>query len=228
MYFKNRAEAGRKLAEKLLQYQTDNVAVVALSEGAVIVGAQIAMRLHGSLSLLLSRGIHLPGEPDPIAAITSAGTFTKNVMFSVGQLEQFMVDYRSYIEEERLHEFHRLNMLISDDGEVKKKYLRRHVVILVSDGLQNGFSIDVAYDFLKTVAIKKLVIASPVASVKAIDRMHLIGDDLCCLDVKPNYISTDHYYDENNLPEYHSLLKIMKRISTNWRIQPQDFTLVRR
>ena len=222
MYFKNRAEAGRKLAEKLQKYRSENVAVVALSEGGVIVGAQIAMRLHGSLSLLLSRGIHLPGEPDPIAAITSAGTFTKNVMFSVGQLEQFMVDYRSYIEEERLHEFHRLNILISDDGEVKKKYLRRHVVILVSDGLQNGFSIDVAYDFLKTIALEKLVIATPTASVKAIDRMHIVGDDLECLDVKANFISVDHYYDENTVPSYDDLLKVMRRISTNWKLVPSS------
>lgn len=218
MYFKNRAEAGRKLAEKLLKYRSENVAVVALSEGGVIVGAQIAMRLHGSLSILLNKRIYLPGELDPIAAITSAGTFTKNTLFSVGQLEEFMSDYRSFVDEERMHQFHKMNMLMSDGGEIQKKYLRRHVVILVSDGLQNGFSIDVAYDFLKTIALKKLVIATPTASVKAIDRMHIVGDDLECLDVKPNYISVDHYYDENTVPSYDDLLKVMSRISTNWKL----------
>lgn len=222
MYFKNRAEAGRKLAQKLQKYRSENVAVVALSEGSVIVGAQIAMHLHGSLSILLNRRIYLPGELDPIAAITSAGTFTKNTLFSVGQLEEFMSNYRSFVDEERMRQFHKMNMLMSDGGEIKKKYLRRHVVILVSDGLKNGFSIDVAYDFLKTIALEKLVIATPTASVKAIDRMHIVGDELECLDVKANFISVDHYYDENTVPSYDDLLKVMRRISTNWKLMPSS------
>ena len=220
MYFKNRAEAGKILAEKLLKYRKEPIAVVALSEGSVIVAAQIAMQLHGSLSMLLTEDINLPGEHEAVAAVTSAGTFTKNKMFSVGQLEELLMDYHTFVDEERMQKMHHMNALIGDEGEINKDYLRRHTVILVSDGLSNGFSLDVAYDFLKTVAIKRLVVATPVASVKAVDRMHLIADDLYCLDVKPNYISTDHYYDENTVPAYKNLVKIMKRISTNWRIQP--------
>lgn len=220
MYFKNRAQAGRMLAQKLLKYQNENVAVVCLSEGAIIVGAQVAMQLHGSLSVLLTENIFLPGEPDAIAAITSSGTFTKNNMFSPGQLEEMMDDYRGYIEEQRVQKFHKMNMLVSHEGEIKKEYLRRHVVILVSDGLSSGFSLDVAYDFLKTVAIKKLVIATPVASVKAVDRMHLIGDEIHCLDVKPNFVHTNHYYDDNTIPPPASMAHLMKRIALNWQIQP--------
>lgn len=219
MYFKNRAIAGKKLADKMLKYQKDPVAVVALSEGSVIVAAQVAMRLHGSLSILLTEDIFLPGEHEPIAAITSAGTFTKNRMFSVGQLEELLMDYRNFVEEQRLQSFHHLNMLMSHEGEIKKEYLRRHVVILVSDGLINGFSLDVAYDYLKTIAIKKLVVATPVASVKAVDRMHLVADDIYCLDVKPNYISTDHYYDDNYIPQQEKMYKIMERISVNWKVE---------
>ena len=220
MYFKNRATAGRKLAEKMLKFQKDNVAVVALSEGSVVVAAQIAMRLHGNLSILLTEDIYLPGEHEPIAAITSAGTFTKNKMFSVGQLEELMMDYHTYVEEQRMQHFHHMNMLMTHSGEIKKEYLRHHVVILVSDGLVNGFSLDVAEDYLKTIAIKKLIVATPVASVKAVDRMHLVADEIFCLDVKPNYISTDHYYDENFIPRQEKMFKIMERISTNWRIEP--------
>ena len=220
MYFKNRAEAGRKLAAQLQKYQKENVAIVALSEGSVIVAAQVAMRLHGSLSMLLTENINLPGEPDAIAAVTSAGTFTKNNMFSAGQLEEMMIDYHTFIEEQRIQRFHHMNMLMTHDGEIKKENLRRHVVILVSDGLMNGFSLDVAYDYLKTIAIKKLVVATPVASVSAVDRMHLVADELFCLDVKPNYISTDHYYDDNTIPSGDSIGRVMKNISMNWRVAP--------
>lgn len=220
MYFKSRAEAGRKLARKLAHYQNQNVAVVSLSEGGTIVGAQIAMQLHASLSVLLTENIRLPGETDAIAAVTSAGTFTKNTMFSAGQLEEFMAEYHGFIEEQRITKMHQMNLLMSHDGEIDKDCLRRHIVILVSDGLTNGFSLSVAEDYLKTVAIKKLVVVTPVASVKAVDRMHLVADEIFCLDVKPNYISTDHYYDDNTVPTSEDMFLIMKRIATNWRVEP--------
>jgi len=220
MYFKSRAEAGRKLAKKLIKYQKENIAVVSLSEGGTIVGAQIAMRLHGSLSVLLTESIYLPGEHEAIAAVTSEGTFTKNNMFSAGQLEEYMAEYHGYIDEQRMSKMHQMNLLISHDGEIDKANLRHHVVILVSDGLTNGFSLSVAEDFLKTVAIKKLIIVTPVASVNAVDRMHLVADEIYCLDVKPNYISTDHYYDDNTIPTADDMFLVMKRISTNWRIEP--------
>lgn len=221
MYFKNRAEAGRLLAEKLLKYRKDNIAIVALSEGSIIVGAQLAMRLHGSLSLLLTSDIYLPGEHDAIASVTSAGTYTENKMFSAGELEELTMDYRTFIDENRRQAMHGMNMLMSHDGEIKKDKLRHHVIILVSDGLTSGFSLDVAADYLKTVALKKLVIATPVASVKAVDRMHLVADELYCLDVKPNYISTNHYYDENTIPDPDNLHKVLKNIAINWRVEPE-------
>lgn len=220
MYFKNRAEAGRRLAQELKKYRSHNIAVVALSEGGLIVGAQIAMQLHGSLSLLLSRNIFLPGEHEPIAAVTSGGTFTKNSLFSAGQLEELLIDYHTLVEERRRQQMHEMNQLVDHDGEVKKEYLRRHVVVLVSDGLINGFSIDVAYDFLKTVAIDKLIVATPVASVQAVDRMHLLSDEIVCLDVKPNYISTDHYYEDNTIPSREGMGRVMRQISINWSPRP--------
>jgi len=220
MYFKSRAEAGRILAKKLTKYQKENIAVVSLSEGGTIVGAQIAMRLHGSLSVLLTESIYLPGEHEAIAAVTSEGTFTKNNMFSAGQLEEYMAEYHGYIDEQRTSKMHQMNLLTSHDGEINKKNLRHHVVILVSDGLTNGFSLSVAEDFLKTVAIKKLIIVTPVASVDAVDRMHLVADEIYCLDVKPNYISTNHYYDDNTIPTADDMFLVMKRISTNWRVEP--------
>ena len=98
MYFVNRADAGRRLAKKLKHHAHENIAIVALSEGAVIVGAQIAMELHGNLSLLLTENIFLPGEPDAIASITTGDTFTYNNKFSPGELEEFKSDYHQYIE----------------------------------------------------------------------------------------------------------------------------------
>lgn len=216
MYFKNRAEAGRILAKKLEFYSKSNTAVVALTPGAVIVGAQIAMRLHSSLMLLLTENITLPGEDAPLAAITSEDTFTYNNKFSMGEIEELEAEYLTYIEGTRLEALHHLHSLLGRSGEINRDLLKRHVVILVSDGLSTGFSLDVAADFLKPTKMQKLIIVTPVASISAVDRMHLVGDELVCLSVVENYIDTNHYYDDNVIPPDQDLLKIITSLPVHW------------
>ena len=216
MYFKDRAEAGRLLADKLSKFKNKQTFVVALSLGSVIVAAQVAMKLRAGMALLLTEGIYLPGELDALAGLSSAGTYTYNNMFSAGEIEEMVSEYNQYIEQQRIEKMHRMNMLLGHDGEISRDVLRRHIVITISDGLANGFSLDVAADFLDTVAIAKLVIAAPVASLEAVDRMHLLGDELCCLSTTDNYMFTNHYYDDNTIPDVEESRKIMRNIALNW------------
>ncbi|HSX23765.1 MAG TPA: phosphoribosyltransferase family protein [Candidatus Saccharimonadales bacterium] len=220
MYFKNRAEAGRKLAAKLKKYDNVQCAVVALNSGGVIVGAQIAMRIHANLMILTSDNIMLPGEPEPLAVMTP-GTFTYNKKLSLGQVDEYVGEYRGMIEEQRITKFHGLNKLLSDGGDIEPKYLRNHVVILVADALQTGVALDVAADFLKPIKIKKLVIATPLASVEAVDRMHLLGDEIHCLSVPDNLMDTNHYYEDNTTPGHKDAVKIIRNISMTWDLAPK-------
>lgn len=220
MYFRNRAEAGRKLVKELAEYEGQQVVVVALSPGAVIIGAQIAMKMHANLVLLLTENIFLPGETDPIAALSAGGTFTYNNMFSPGQLEEYVSEYHHFIEEKRIQKMHELNRMVGKDGEIDKNKLRNHIVVVVSDGLSSGFSLDIAASYLKTVAIKKLIIATPLASVPAVDRMHLFADEIICLSVVVNYFNTNHYYDDNTIPSTDHLFELIKNITLNWERKP--------
>jgi putative phosphoribosyl transferase len=225
MYFKNRAEAGRKLVKGLEKYEGKQVVVVALSPGAVIIGAQIALKLHADLVLLLTENIFLPGETDPIAALSSGGTFTYNNMFSPGQIEEYVSEYHHFIEEKRIEKMHQLNRMVGRDGEIDKDKLRHHVVIAVSDGLSSGFSLDIAASYLKTVAIDRLVVATPLASIPAVDRMHLFADDIVCLSVVINYLNTNHYYDDNTIPSMEHLFELIRNITLNWKRKPASKVL---
>lgn len=217
MYFKDRATAGRMLAEKLEKYDNQQCAVVALNSGGVVVGAQIAIRLHASLMVLMSDKIVIPGERDPLAVMTT-NTFTYNNALSSGQIDEFASEYRGVIEAQRIEKFHKLNMLLSNGGEINPKYLHNHTVILVSDTLQSGISLAVAADFLKPIRIKKLIIATPLASVDAVDRMHLLGDEIYCLSVPDNLMEADHYFDDNTIPNHEDALKIIRNISMTWNL----------
>jgi predicted phosphoribosyltransferase len=55
--------------------------------------------------------------------------------------------------------------------------------------------------YLKPVKYKRLIGATPVASVDAVDKLHILTDEVRVLSTKPNYLGTDHYYEENEIPD---------------------------
>lgn len=216
-YFKNRQAAGKILAKQLKKFKTDNCVVLSLSEGGVVVGAEIAKELHTELFLLVTENIELPGEPDPIAMISSSGSFTYNKgAYSTGDLEELSVEYRPIIEQGKMIAFQKINRVISHDGSIMKILLKNHVIIIVSDGLKTGFSVDVAVDFLKSIKAKKLITVSPVIASSVIDKMHLLSDEVFCVDVVEEYIDTNHYYEDNKLPSHEEIIMTMKNIVFEW------------
>jgi predicted phosphoribosyltransferase len=216
MYFKDRNQAGQQLAAKLTDYRYENTAVVALSDGGVIIGAEIAKALHCVLTMLLTEEIKLPGEHNAVAVVNQDGGFTYNNMFSAGQIEGFAAEYRTYIEQEKQRKFHAINRLLGDGGLIRKDLLYGRNVILVSDGLASGLSLDAAADFLKPIKIEKLIIVTPLATVQAVDRMHLMADEIVCLSVIENMMNTGHYYEDNTMPSHEALIKTIETIVLNW------------
>ncbi len=171
MYFNSRAQAGHLLADELMpKYRYQNCAVIALNDGGAVVGAQIAAMMHCVLTMLMTEPIHIPGEPMPIAMIDAEGGFTFNGGYSLGQLEEFEKEFAGAIEQEKLEKLHRMNQLVGANGIIDKDLLRGHNVILASDGINSGLSIDAVSLYLKSVKIENLIIATPFASVSAIDR----------------------------------------------------------
>lgn len=218
MYFENREQAGQMLAARLVpEYRYDDCVVVALSDGAVIVGEQIAKELHCLLTMLLVEEIEVPGENTCFGGVGQNGSFSYNGMFSVGEIEEYQSEYHGYLEQEKREAFQRMNRLLGDNGLIDKDMLRDRVVILVADGLDTGISLDVASDFLKTIRIKRLVMATPISTVQAVDKLHILADEIHILDVKENFMGTNHYYDHNDIPSHEETIAKINQIVLNWR-----------
>ncbi len=214
-YFPSRQAAGHILAGKIAdKYPIEKCLVVCLSEGAVIVGLEIAKTLRCEIFLLVTQDVELPGELDPIGSMSSSGVFTYNQgAYPAGELESINANYHSIIEQNRMNAFQKLNRINSKDGSsIPKSHLKNHNIILVSDGLRNGLSLDVAADFLKPIKIKNLILATPIAAVEVVDKMHLLADKIFCLDVVGDFITTDHYYENNIMPEHAVIISSMEKI----------------
>jgi len=217
MYFENREEAGKILATRLVgRYRYENCAVVAMSDGAVLVGEQIAKALHCILTMLLVEEIQVPGEDISYGGVSESGGFTYNGMFSAGEIEEYDSEYHGYFEEQKREAFQKLNRLLGDGGLINADMLRDHVVILVADGLDTGASIDVAVDFLKPIRIKRLIIVTPVSTVQAVDKLHIAADELHVLDVKQNFLGVNHYYNNNYIPTHEETIAKINQIVLNW------------
>lgn len=218
MYFNSRQQAGQMLAEKLVAtYRYEDCAVIALSDGAVLVAEPIATALHSILTMLLVENIEVPGENLSFGGVSQSGGFTYNGMFSVGEIEQYTSEFHGYLEEQKRLAFQKINRLLGDGGLINNDMLRDRNIILVADGLTNAVSLEVAMDFLKPIRTKKIIVATPIASVQAVDKMHILADELQILDVRDNLMEINHYYEDNNIPSHEETVAKINQIVLNWK-----------
>lgn len=218
MYFESRAQAGQILAQQLLEkYRYENCAVVALSDGSVLVGEQVAAALHCVLTMLVIEDIAIPGENLSFGGVSQTGNFTFNSAFTQGEVDEYTTEFHGYLEDQKREKFHKINRLLGEGGTLDASLLRDRVVVLVADGMDDGASIDVALDFLKPIRIQRLVIATPVATVRTVDKLHLAADELHILDVKQNFMGIDHYYTDNTVPSHEDTVAKINQIILNWR-----------
>lgn len=218
MYFEDRKQAGIKLAGQLFdKYRYENCAVIALSDGGVVVGEQIASFLHCVLTMLVVEDIEIPGEGLVLGGVSQSGSFTYNSDFSQGEIDGFVSEYNGYFQEQKRTAFQKINRMIGDGGTINHDLLRDRTVIVVSDGIRDGGVMDSVLDFLKPVRTERVVVASPVVSVSAVDKLHILADELFILDVKENYLDTDHYYESNEVPSREETIDKINKIILNWR-----------
>lgn len=218
MYFESRAQAGQILSQQLVEkYRYENCAVVALSDGSVLVGEQVAAALHCVLTMLVMEDIAIPGEGLSFGGVSQSGNFTYNSAFTQGEVDEYTTEFHGYLEDQKREKFHAINRLLGEGGMLDADLLRDRVVILVADGIDNGASIDVALDFLKPIRIQSLVVATPVATVNAVDKLHLVANELHILDVKQNFMGIDHYYTDNTVPSHEDTIAKINQIILNWQ-----------
>jgi putative phosphoribosyl transferase len=216
-YFPSRKVAGDLIADQLMKYRYEDCAVIGLTDGAVVVGAQIAARLHCPLNMLLTDAIKLQGETDTLAAIDHTGDITYNDSYSGAELEEVTAENFNYIEQQKTQKLFELNRLLGQGGVIKADLLRGRHVIVVSDGLLSGLSMRAAAEYLKPIKLRSLIMVTPFASVSAVDTMHILADEIICLNVLEDIISIDHYYDDNRLPPHEKIVQIIEDIILHWK-----------
>jgi predicted phosphoribosyltransferase len=176
--FRDRAEAGRLLAQRLRHYAgRDDVVVLALPRGGVPVAYEVAKELGTPLGVFLVRKIGVPGHEElAMGAIASGGVLVLNERL-VQALGLGPEQLQRAIDQE-LRELERRQEAY--DGERGPPDLEGKTVILVDDGLATGSTMRAAALAVKQLNPARVVVAVPVAAEETCDAFREIVDDIVC------------------------------------------------
>jgi len=217
MYYESRAQAGAKLAAELINiYRWKDTAVVALDQGGVAIGYQIAIYLHSILRQLITETVRIEDEDIDYATVLPGGVVAMNPGLSESEQQYYYSEYMGQLEEELRTASSRVDRNLGADM-ISPENMRGRNVILVSDGLKSPAELDAALVWLKPARTERLIFACPIVSVEALDRAHILVDELHILRVTPNFISTGHYYDEDDVPNEKMARKMIDATILNWK-----------
>ncbi len=196
------------IADSFVDYRYEDISVLAVSPGGAVVGAEIAKSLRSRMSMLLTEQISMPGvaSTDVIGLMDQEGHFTYNSMMPAGLIMEVEAEMHNYLEAEKLDKKQKLSRAVNEYGFVDPQIFYGHHVIVVSDGFRNGLAFEAAANFLKPINTQKLIAAAPIASVPAVDRLHVVADELKIMDVLANYLDTDHYFEDNTIPDVQAMM----------------------
>ena len=192
--FANRTEAGRLLAEKLVNYAgRADVIVLGLPRGGVPVAFEVAQRLGALLDVFIVRKLGVPGFEELAAgAIASGGVrvLNEDVMRAIPHADEAInaITARETAELERREQIYR-------EGRPPPE-LRDRIVILVDDGLATGATMRAAVKALRERGAAKIVVAVPVGPPDTCHELEERADETICLSTPEFFQAVGQYYED--------------------------------
>jgi putative phosphoribosyl transferase len=194
MRFRNRIDAGQRLADALTKYAgRSDVIVLGLPRGGIPVAHEVAMRLGAPLDVFLVRKLGVPGHPElAMGAIAAGGiaVVNRNLILDL-RVPQALVDQvaaRERLELDRRDTAYRGNRRPPD--------VRDRIVILVDDGLATGSTMQAAVMAVRQQRPARIVVAVPVGAKDTCEQLRRIADEVVCVSTPQDFRAVGSCYDD--------------------------------
>jgi putative phosphoribosyl transferase len=191
MRFRDRSDAGRRLAGELRRLDLDDPVVLALPRGGVPVGFEVAAGLGAPLEVIVARKVGAPGHREfGIGAVAEGGTVVaSDAVWAIGlDPERFapLADAERR-ELDRRVERYRHGRPLPD--------VRGRDVVLVDDGLATGVTAEAALRALRQGSPGTLVLAVPVCAPETAARLGGVADRVVCVIAPEAFRAVGEWYD---------------------------------
>lgn len=188
--FKNRKDAGEKLAQALESYREENPLILAIPRGGVEVGLQVSKRLGADFSLVIARKLPFPDNPEAgFGAIAENGStvLLENAGYWLAgeTIDRIKKDQIAEIER-------RINAL---RGGKPLPDIAGRTVILIDDGIAMGSTMRVAIELCRNRKAGKVVVAVPVARKEVADAIAKEADELVVLRIPEHFRAVAQAYE---------------------------------
>jgi len=191
--FRDRTDAGRQLARRLLDFKGRDVVILALPRGGVPVAAQVARSLGAPLDVFIVRKLGTPGHEElAMGAIASGGVRVLNeeVIRALGIPEEI-------IEEVARRELRELVRREQDyRGQRPPPDVAGRTVILIDDGLATGSTMRAAVRALRLLGPRQIVVAVPVGAPPTCAELGAEADGIVCLATPEPFMSVGSWYED--------------------------------
>jgi putative phosphoribosyl transferase len=192
--FKNRHDAGHRLAQRLLHHKgAPDTIVIALPRGGVVVGYDISRELQLPLDVLITRKLGTPFNPElAMGAVAETGYqhVNEDVIRGYGvsraQLEEEIQRQQTDIER-RIRRYREGRALPS---------LKRQTVLLVDDGIATGATFFASLGALLKAEAAKVVAAVPVAPPRIVAQLTGLVDEVAVLHTSEWFFGIGQFYEE--------------------------------
>ena len=191
--FVDRRDAGKRLAKLLRRFRGDDVVVLALPRGGIVLGAEVAKALKAPLGLVLVRKIGHPEYSEyAIGAVVEheKPVYNQSEIIGIDEawLKQAEAAAKKLIENRR-------QLYYGQDfvpPEVSGK-----TVILIDDGIATGLTMDAAVRNVRNRHPKQVIVAVPVASQESVNELENMADEVIVLDNPEDFLgSVGAHYQE--------------------------------
>jgi putative phosphoribosyl transferase len=206
MRFRDRAEAGQKLAGVLTPYRAGDVCVLGLTRGGLGVALEVARALEAPLDLWVARRVRVPGQRLTLGAVAEGGG-------------RYLIPEAARRAQRSEDAFERLVREELDDVERQARRLRGgpqppvrgRTVLLVDDGMVTGATVAAALLALQPQGARRCVVAVGVATPEALELVRGRAEAVHALTLKPGMREVSEAYDVFPTPDPDALRRWLTR-----------------
>jgi putative phosphoribosyl transferase len=206
--FVDRADAGRRLAERLLPYAASDPIVLGLPRGGVPIAAQVARALDAPLDIIMVRKLGVPFQPE--LAMGAIGEDEVRVLNDeVIRLAHVTPHDISRVETAEREEMRR--RVTRFRVHHRRRDLRGRTVLIVDDGLATGSTAIAACEVARALGALHVVVAVPVAPPDAAAKLADHADEFIVLESPSNFSAVGQFYENFMQVTDHEVLDILDR-----------------